>query len=193
MRTLAAVSCEVSPVLISAAACATPQVTERPDEVAVQLAWVHQYQFAGFCTTDRQGFYAAEGLQVTLLSRPEVTADGLADFGVNFGAGPLMDHSRGLPVTAIPAVYRLYPLVFMTMPDSGITRPCKHDPALDAAQRAAMMNASARVLHAREDDISWMRSEVCQGTYDTLCEQPLCYVREACMMDSMRAICGEEP
>jgi ABC-type nitrate/sulfonate/bicarbonate transport system substrate-binding protein len=104
MRRMAAVSGVLLLVIMLLAACGTSQITEPPDEVTVQLAWVHQYQFAGFYAAEQQGFYAEEGLEVTLLSRPEVAvdvtanvADGLADFGVTFGAGLVVDRSRATP------------------------------------------------------------------------------------------------
>jgi NitT/TauT family transport system substrate-binding protein len=51
--------------------------------------------------------------------------DGTADFGVNTGAGVVAARSQGLPITAIATIQRRYPLVFMTLAESGITRP--HD------------------------------------------------------------------
>ena len=130
MRRMAAVSGVLVLLVMLLAACGTPEVTEPPDEITVQLAWAHQYQFAGFYAAEQQGFYAEEGLEVTLLSRPEVAvdvtanvADGLADFGVTFGGGLVVDRSRGWPVTAIATIYRRYPLAFMTLAQSGITRP----------------------------------------------------------------------
>jgi len=130
MRRIAAVPWVMVLVVMVVAACGTPQITEPPDEVTVQLAWAHQYQFAGFYAAEQQGFYAEEGLEVNLLPRPgvavDVTAnvvDGLADFGITFGAGLVVDRSRGRPVTAIATIYRRYPLAFMTLAESGIARP----------------------------------------------------------------------
>jgi NitT/TauT family transport system substrate-binding protein len=114
------------------AACG-PQEVEKPlDEVTVQLPWYHQANYAGFYAADQQGYYAKEGLAVTMLPLPgpgadtmALVMDGAADFGVNFGAGLVTARSQGLPITAIATIYRHYPLVFMTLADSGLTRP--HD------------------------------------------------------------------
>ena len=112
------------------AACAPQEVKKPPDEVSVQLAWFHEAEFAGFYAADQQGYYAEEGLEVTLLPRPEPGADVMApvmdetaDFGVTFGAGLVTARSQGLPITAIATIYRRYPLAFMTLASSGITRP----------------------------------------------------------------------
>jgi NitT/TauT family transport system substrate-binding protein len=126
----------ISTVLLLAmalcAACRPQEVEKPPDEVTVQLPWTHSVQFAGFYAADQQGYYAEEGLEVTLLppagAGADATAaviDGTADLGVTFGAGLVAARSQGLPVTAIATIYRRYPLVFMTLASSGIARP--HD------------------------------------------------------------------
>lgn len=69
---------------------------------------------------------------MTLLPRPELDADviapvidGMADFGLTYGSGLVTARSLGQPVTAIATIYRRYPMVFMTLASSGITKP--HD------------------------------------------------------------------
>ncbi len=114
------------------AACAPQETAKPPDEVPVQLPWTHSVQFAGFYAAAQQGYYAEEGLQVSLLPAPgagtdtiALVIDGTADLGVTFGAGLVAARSQRLPVTAIATIYRRYALVFMTLADSGIARP--HD------------------------------------------------------------------
>jgi NitT/TauT family transport system substrate-binding protein len=324
-----------SAVLLLAAmilvACGTPEASQPPDQVAVQLSWVHQAQFAGYYAAQQKGYYAEENLDVTLLPRAapdvDVTAavlDGTADFGVSYGAGLVMDRSCGRPVTVIATIYRIYPLVFMTMPDSGITRPqdfpgrtirsltvgssdvafwalmhrlgldpdsvqqidvgydlepffageldiwpgylinevlaareqghevnlilpddygihlygdvlfttdrlieenpdlalrflratlrgwqwaienpqeagplaLKYDSTLDAAQQAAMMEASVPLVYTGEDHIGWMRAEVWEGMYDALVEEGVLAkpfdVHEAYTMEFLQEIYGGE-
>ena len=59
----------ISAVLLLAmavlAACKPQEVQKPPDEVIVQLKWVHQAQFAGFYAADKKGFYAEENIDVT--------------------------------------------------------------------------------------------------------------------------------
>jgi NitT/TauT family transport system substrate-binding protein len=116
--------------IVLSAACGPQAVKGPADKLTVQLPWTHSAQFAGFYAADQQGYYAQEGLQVTLLPSPSAGADaialvmnGTADVGVTFGAGLVTARSQGLPVTAIATIYRRYPLVFMTLANSGITRP----------------------------------------------------------------------
>ena len=47
-------------------ACAPQPAVEELSPVTVQLKWVHQAQFAGFYAAVDKGFYAEEGLDVTI-------------------------------------------------------------------------------------------------------------------------------
>jgi len=112
------------------AACRPQEAEKPPDEVTVQLAWIHRALFAGFYAADQRGYYAEEGLEVSMVPRPAPDADvvapvidGIADFGVDYGAGLITARSQVLPVTAIATLYRRHPLVFITLADSGITQP----------------------------------------------------------------------
>ena len=130
MRRIAALSGVLVLLVMLMPACGTPEVTKPPDQVTVQLAWVHQAQFAGFYAAEEQGYYAAEGLKVSLVPRTDRVAellapviDGTAQFGVAPAAPLLIGRSQGLPVKAIAVVFQRQPLVFMTLADSGIAMP----------------------------------------------------------------------
>ena len=110
--------------------CGQKEVQRPLSKVTVQLAWKHQSQFAGLYTADQRGFFAEEGLEVVLLPRKKVTddiyapvLDETADFGLTYGAGIIAARSKGLPVTAIATIFRIHPLVFMTLQSSGINHP----------------------------------------------------------------------
>jgi NitT/TauT family transport system substrate-binding protein len=117
-------------LLTSLSACSsitTPKATLTP--VSVQLLWTHQAQFAGFYAADQNGYYAAEGLSVTFLEGgPTVghwnaVLDGAAQFGIAGGDELILARSEGKPVRAIATIYRRSPTVFISLKDSGITRP----------------------------------------------------------------------
>jgi NitT/TauT family transport system substrate-binding protein len=97
--------------------------------VTLQLRWTHQAQFAGFYAADQQGFYAAEGLQVSYLEGGPVVdfiklvLEGRAQFGIANADGLIMARAAGLPVRAIATIYRRSPGVYMALASSGITRP----------------------------------------------------------------------
>lgn len=110
--------------------CGVQSVDEPPDEVTVQLSWVHQGQFAGLYAAEEQGFFADEGLQVILAPRSTPNTDviaqvleGKADFGLTSGLRMLTARSQAQPVAAVAVIYRRSPKVFMTLAGSGISSP----------------------------------------------------------------------
>ena len=114
-------------VVGSLAGCAPAKPA--PDAVSVQLGWFHTVEFAGFYTAVEKGFYAQENLAVSLLpGGPDidpltVVKEGTAQFGVTSGDNLVRARATNTAVTAIMAVYRRSPLVVMSLPDSGISRP----------------------------------------------------------------------
>ncbi|MFO7665613.1 MAG: ABC transporter substrate-binding protein [Desulfobacterales bacterium] len=109
--------------------CSESKLPKAPDEVKLQLKWIHQAQFAGFYMAQEKGYYAAENIKVTFLEGgqdidiPGNLVSGKADFGVMAPELILIDRSRGVPLTAISAIYRRSATVFVAKADSGIVRP----------------------------------------------------------------------
>ena len=97
--------------------------------VALQLLWTHQAIFGGYYVADRQGFYAAEGLNVRFReSAPDAdllspVLDGAAQFGIAGAAELLIARERGKPVRAIATIFRRSPVVYVSKASLGITRP----------------------------------------------------------------------
>ena len=104
-------------------------VKQELTKLTLQLKWVHQAQFAGFYVAEEQGLFEQQALDVEFLAGgPEkVPLDALitgnADFAVTSAEDVVKAHSEGIPVVAIAAIYRLNPLIFMTLSGSGITDP----------------------------------------------------------------------
>jgi len=100
-----------------------------PDEVILQLKGRHQAQFAGFYMAQEKGYYARENIKVTFLEGEKDLAIvqrivyDKADFGVVAPESVLVGRSQDQPVTAIAAIYRQSPVVYVTLFDSGILRP----------------------------------------------------------------------
>ncbi len=111
------------------AACVPGVRTPERTPVTVQLSWLHTVEFAGFYAAVAQGYYANENLDVTL--RPGAydilpwveVSEGRADFGIAGGDSLLIARATGFPVHAIGTIFRLNPVVFMTLASSGITNP----------------------------------------------------------------------
>ena len=115
-------------VLLLLQACA-PDSKAPPDQVTVQLKWVHQAQFAGFYMAQEKGYYAEENLDVILkeggpdLDIIDQVLTGAADFGVFAPENLIVARGEGQPVVAIGVILRQSPLVFVSLAESGITRP----------------------------------------------------------------------
>jgi len=109
--------------------CGPSQPPKPPDEVTLQLKWVHLPQFSGFYMAQEKGYYAEENIKVTFLEggqeidNAERVISGKADFGVLSPEDILVMRSQGKPLTAIAAIYRRSAAVFVAMADSGIVRP----------------------------------------------------------------------
>lgn len=96
------------------------------ERVRLQLKWVSQAQFAGYYAARDRGFYAAEGLEVTILPggpdiAPEaVVAAGRAEFGVDWLPSLLGARERGLPLVNIAQVFAFSGLRQLAFRSSGI-------------------------------------------------------------------------
>jgi NitT/TauT family transport system substrate-binding protein len=106
---------------------ATPTATLTP--VIVQLLWTNQAEFAGLYAADQKGYYAQEGLAVTFLQggatvdNVAAVQEGKAQFGIASAEALITARDQGKTLRAIAAVFRRSPTVFLTLANSGITRP----------------------------------------------------------------------
>ena len=66
MKTIARISAVLLLVVALLTACGPQEVKQPPDEVTVQLKWVHQAQFAGFYVAQERGYYAEENIKTLI-------------------------------------------------------------------------------------------------------------------------------
>ncbi|ROQ18531.1 diguanylate cyclase (GGDEF)-like protein [Marinimicrobium koreense] len=94
-------------------------------EVAIQLKWRHQFQFAGYYAAIEQGYYRDAGLNVTLYERSESRSpiDQLMSGRVEFAVadtGALIYRASGVPLVALAAIFQSSPSVLVTRADGPI-------------------------------------------------------------------------
>lgn len=94
-------------------------------EVVFQSKWFPQSQFAGYFVAQEKGFYAEEGLEVTVLDGGNVNptvqvASGNADFGTDWIANMLIQREQGLEVVQIAQVFQDSGYRMVSLSDSGI-------------------------------------------------------------------------
>jgi len=95
------------------------------DKVSLQLKWKHGFQFAGYYAAQAQGFYAAEGLHVDILSAKKNTdpINHIKNQTVQYAVGDigiLGHYAKGLPIRALAAIYQHNPLIFISKQSSHI-------------------------------------------------------------------------
>ena len=141
-------------IFICLTACEpTTTPTQALTPITVQLKWLHQAQFAGLYVADQNGYYAAEGLKINLIEGgPTVdlekgVLEGTAQFGIDGADSLIAARANGNPVRAIAVIYRRSPLVFMTLADSGITKP------QDFVGKTVQADTGAITLHAMLENV----------------------------------------
>lgn len=110
------------------AAASSPNPAFGSGKVVVQLAWKHQFQFAGYYAALDQGYYREAGLDVTLaeggegtFAREEVLS-GRAQYGVA-GAELLLHRAGGDPFVVLAAIFQHSASILLTRADAGIHHP----------------------------------------------------------------------
>jgi len=99
------------------------------DKVTLQLKWVTQAQFAGYYVALDKGFYADEGLDVTIkpggpdIAPAQVLAGGGADVILDWMPSALASREKGLPVVNIAQPFARSGMMLTCRKDSGIKTP----------------------------------------------------------------------
>jgi NitT/TauT family transport system substrate-binding protein len=98
--------------------CEPSEPKKPPDEVKLQLKWLHQAQFAGFYMAQEKGYYAKENIKVTFIEGEQGIdiahriVSSQADFGVLTPEFIFIKRSQGL-LTKPFKVDQAYTLQFL--------------------------------------------------------------------------------
>jgi diguanylate cyclase (GGDEF)-like protein len=98
------------------------------EKVALQLKWLHQFQFAGYYAAKEKGFYSDVGLDVDIRVRDrsknniEQVIKGEAQYGIADSV-LLLYRSRKEPVVIVSPIFQHSPNVLLTLKSSGINSP----------------------------------------------------------------------
>ncbi|WP_420628847.1 ABC transporter substrate-binding protein [Candidatus Leptofilum sp.] len=109
--------------------CTQPE----PDQVTIQLKWLHSAQFAGVYIAQEQGFYAEENIELTIkpggfgedgvINVVDEVMSGQAEFGIWSGDSLLRASSEGQPVKAISAIFQINPTAYFSLAENNIETP----------------------------------------------------------------------
>ncbi|MBX3013532.1 MAG: ABC transporter substrate-binding protein [Caldilineaceae bacterium] len=121
-----------APAPAAESAEAAPAASEEADieeltPVRLQLQWVTQSQFAGYYAALAQGFYADEGLDVTILEGAveivpqQVVAAGEAEFGIAWVPKVLASREAGADLVNIAQIFQRSGTLQVAWADAGFT------------------------------------------------------------------------
>lgn len=126
---VALAACGQAPAAEPTAAPDVAQPAAAADAVTLQLKWVAQAQFAGYYAALEQGFYAEEGLDVSIapggpdIVPEQVVASGQAEFGIDWLASLLATREQGAPLVNIAQVYTRAGMRQLSWKESNLTSP----------------------------------------------------------------------
>ena len=99
-----------------------PAYADKHNQIALQLQWKHQFEFAGFYAAIAKGFYTDAGLDVKLfefhegLDQVQEVLSGRKQFGI-WGDGVLQSYMQGKPIVMVANYFKRSPLILLTRPD----------------------------------------------------------------------------
>ena len=106
--------------------CTSANPSASPTErLTVGLGYLPSVQFAQFYRAQRQGYYAAAGLEVTFEHRFDydilaLVGEGTLDAGMSDGTSVIAAAGQGYPVQYAASIYARFPSVVYSATDSGI-------------------------------------------------------------------------
>ena len=151
------------------------------DRISLQLAWKHQFQFAGYYAALHKGYYKQSGLDVTIVEggegkfAREELREGRAQYGIA-GSELLLHRRDGDPFVVLAPIFQHSPSVLLVKKDSGIDHlqdligkkvmllPGKKD----ADILAAFLNEGISLNSIQRLDQSYNIGELIQGSIDAV-------------------------
>jgi len=117
--------------ILALSACqadSTPTTNTQLREITINLTYIPNVQFAPFYVAMEKGYFAEEGLKVTLNYGNEadliaLVGSGNQQFMVASGEQVLMARAQGLPVVAVFPWYKDYPVGVVSLKEKNIQTP----------------------------------------------------------------------
>ncbi len=119
-------------LLLLVVACApapTPELTPALEPVVLQLQWVPQAQFAGYYVALEKGWYAAEGIELSIrpggpdISPVSTLLAGNAQFATSMLADLVVAAQQGQPVVSLAQIQQQNGVLLLARRDAGINHP----------------------------------------------------------------------
>jgi|GEM_PF-508076 len=151
------------------------------EKVALQLAWKHQFQFAGYYAALHKGYYKQVGLEVTIIeggegkfAREELLEE-RAQYGIA-GSELLLHRKDGEPFVVLAPIFQHSPSVLLIKKDSGILnlqdlvgkRVMLLSGKKDADILAAFLNEGISLDSIQRLDQSYNLNDLIEGRIDAV-------------------------
>lgn len=170
------------------------------EPVTLQLKWFHGFQFAGYYTAKEQGYYAEQGIDVTILPRDKNVSPidevlrNKAQFGIA-DSSIVLHRLNNKPLVIASVILQSSPLVFMSLQDAGINSPYELRGKKVMFQRNvddASLQALLQLVGLRDSDYQYIKhtfndNALLNGTADVMSayrsNQPIAYARKGVSVD----------
>ena len=114
---------------LAAGMAMSSSMAQAADKLTLQLKWVTQAQFAGYYVAQDQGFYDAEGLDITIkpggpdVAPAQVIAGGGADVVLDWMPSALATREKGVNLVNIAQPFKSSGMMLTCRKDTGIKSP----------------------------------------------------------------------
>ena len=114
---------------LAAGMAISSSMAQAADKLTLQLKWVTQAQFAGYYVAQDQGFYDAEGLDITIkpggpdVAPAQVIAGGGADVVLDWMPSALATREKGVNLVNIAQPFKSSGMMLTCRKDTGIKSP----------------------------------------------------------------------
>jgi NitT/TauT family transport system substrate-binding protein len=131
IATLAAAAAIASVVVAAATTAGASTKSHKLTKVTLQLKWVTQAQFAGYYAAKANGYYKAQGMDVTIkpggpsIIPEQVVAGGQAQFGIDWLSSLMTSRDQGVDIVNIAQVFNKSGLTLISWKDTGLDRVSK--------------------------------------------------------------------
>ncbi len=147
---------------ILTAACAAPATKEPLRAIRLPVGYIASVQFAPLYVAIDKGYFAAEGLDVTLdysyeTNGVQLVGAGQLPFSIASGEQVLLARAQGLPVVYVLGWFQKFPVALVSKADLGIVSPADlkgkriGSPTLDGASFVGLMALLAEAGLKPED------------------------------------------
>ena len=131
VATLAVIAVIAAVVVGAATSAGASTKSQKLTKVTLQLKWVTQAQFAGYYAAKANGYYKAQGMDVTIkaggpsIVPEQVVAGGQAQFGIDWLSSLMTSRDQGVDIVNIAQVFNKSGLTLISWKDTGLDRVSK--------------------------------------------------------------------